>query len=139
MPKKIVEEPIAFKIPYKSDRELYKPFIYYLVTINKWLIIKKGFRWDGFSIPFFAWSIVGGPFSQKSDIPGLVHDALYSAELFDRDTDDHIFSYEMKKKKFPIWKRYIMWFMVSLFGWYVWNKHKKKTVDYYREYVQIMD
>lgn len=40
--------------------------------------IPRGFRWDGASIPFALWSIIGSPFRPEYMVPSMVHDYLYT-------------------------------------------------------------
>jgi hypothetical protein len=56
--------------------------------------IPKGFKWNGASIPFFLWPILGGPFSPKFMAPSLLHDYLYSSgesSGFSRRAADKLF------------------------------------------------
>ena len=41
------------------------------------ITVKKGFDFDGASIPQALWSVYGNPLSGKFRIAALVHDALY--------------------------------------------------------------
>jgi len=54
--------------------------------------IKKGFFWDGASIPRVLWPIIGSPFSPRFMAPSMVHDYLYSqGKKGARKTADRLF------------------------------------------------
>jgi hypothetical protein len=55
------------------------------------LIIKKGFIYDGASIPRLFWRLVGGKFMPKFQRGAVLHDELYNKNLLPRKICDKIF------------------------------------------------
>lgn len=54
-------------------------------------LIKKGFDFDGASIPKWAWSIIGHPLMMWILLAALFHDGMYAANLIPRDDADWLF------------------------------------------------
>ncbi len=101
------------------------------IKSNQYTIyIKKGFDFDGASIPRIFWSIIGNPISGKFNIAALVHDALYASQFIDRKICDEIFLNLMKVYNVSYLKRYSMFNAVRLFGFISWNKNKEDLSKY---------
>ena len=97
--------------------------------------VKKGFDFDGASIPQALWSVYGNPLSGKFRIAALVHDALYASQKLPREVADAIFLDLMKQHEVGYMKRQTMYYAVRSAGWTVWKKHDKEEVNAYRKYV----
>ena len=101
------------------------------------ITVKKGFDFDGASIPQALWSIYGNPLSGKFRIAALVHDALYASETFTRELADAIFLDLMKQDKVGYMKRQTMYYAVRSAGWYIWKCHEKVEVKKYKEFIDV--
>lgn len=101
------------------------------------ITVKKGFDFDGASIPQALWSLYGNPLSGKFRIAALVHDALYASETFTRELADNIFLDLMKQDEVGYIKRQTMYYAVRSAGWYVWNCHEKVEVKKYKEFIDV--
>ena len=99
--------------------------------------VKKGFDFDGASIPKALWSVYGNPLSGNFRIAALVHDVLYASETFPRELADAIFLDLMKQHEVGYVKRYTMYYAVRSAGWYVWRGHKESEVKKYKEFVDV--
>ena len=99
--------------------------------------VKKGFDFDGASIPQSLWSVYGNPLSGKFRIAALVHDALYASEYFPRELADAIFLDLMKQHEVGYIKRQTMYYAVRSAGWYVWRGHTKKEVEKYKGFCDV--
>ena len=44
--------------------------------------IAKGFKWDGATIPWFAWAIIGAKTDPRFLIPSMIHDILCKHKNF---------------------------------------------------------
>ena len=99
--------------------------------------VKKGFDFDGASIPQALWSVYGNPLSGKFRIAALVHDALYASEKLPRELADAIFLDLMKQHKVGYIKRQTMYYAVRSAGWYVWRGHTKEEVEKYKEFIDV--
>jgi hypothetical protein len=127
----IVPSPIIQQV---NDRE-YKLIFPLDMCLDKYgsYIVKPPFIFDGASIPRIFWTLVGSPFTGSYARAAFVHDILYLTELFDRKTCDWIFLELMQEYGCGWFKRNIIWSAVKSFGWYVWNSHDQKQVQFYRK------
>ena len=129
-------------LPYPVTRqineiefELMEDYIVVLPNL-KILYIKKGFIFDGASIPKLFWSIIGSPFG-KYTASALIHDALYASELLPREDADTIFINTMVYKGVNEDKRNAMYLAVDIFGKYVWINHTDESITEARTFVSI--
>lgn len=101
------------------------------------LYIGKYFVFDGASIPRLFWSLVGSPFTGTQQRGAFIHDAIYSAEIYDRKTCDWIFLLILKKHNCGWIKRNIIWAAVRAFGGSVWNSHDRNVVKVMKKRIYI--
>lgn len=84
---------IKFKVPDISAAPVPQTDKYRLIRDTVFVIgdkiirIKKGYQWDGASIPSWAWQIVGTPFFPDFMAPSLLHDYMYEKRLGRREAD----------------------------------------------------
>jgi len=107
------------------EHELVKPLLYATKIIPKAIKVKQpsfllavplGFLTDGASIPSFAWSCVGGPFSGRYVKPAILHDFLYAVHLYSRRQSDLIFLEALKVCGVSRLKRQLMFHAVRFGG-----------------------
>jgi hypothetical protein len=86
--------------------------------------IAKGFKWDGATIPWFAWVIIGAKTDPRFLIPSMIHDILCNHKNFcgnDRYFADKVFERLLYVSGVPAWKRWAMFHSVDNFqkfqGW----------------------
>ena len=101
------------------------------------ITVKKGFDFDGASIPQALWSVYGNPLSGKFRIAALVHDALYASEKLPRELADSIFLDLMKQHEVGYMKRQTMYYAVRSAGWYVWRRNTKEEIETYKEFINV--
>lgn len=106
-------------------------------TLGYRIRVKKGFDFDGASIPQVLWSVYGNPLSGKFRIAALVHDALYASQKLPRELADAIFLDLMKQHEVGYLKRQTMYYAVRSAGWYVWRKHKELEIEEYKEFIHV--
>lgn len=99
--------------------------------------IKKGFVFDGASIPKLFWNVIGSPFTGKYKEAALVHDALYASEYFKRKECDDIFLDLMERADVGYFKRYTMYWAVRIGGDMVWSKHRYDDVKKAKEFINV--
>lgn len=87
--------------------------------------IEKGTITDGATIPWWAWSIIGGPLGPYAPA-AVVHDVLYVRGTYTRRKSDRIFLEAMKVLKVFWLKRRTMWLAVRVAGWKPWNRYRKQ-------------
>lgn len=96
------------------------------------IVIYRGSILDFASVPGFLHGII-----DKDDndiaIAALAHDILYMTEWVDRKVADGIFLQLMKYRKTPLWKRFLAYRAVRLFGWIVWILHDQEKVEKQRQ------
>lgn len=64
---------------------------FYLRICDFIYCIRKGFDFDGASIPKWAWSIIGHPIEMWILLAALFHDGIYASNLIPRDEADWLF------------------------------------------------
>jgi hypothetical protein len=89
------------------------------------ITIKKGFIYDGASIPKFAWSLIGSPFTGLYLEAATVHDAIYySSWEHGRKLADEVFLFIMLQVGVPSITAKTMFNAVRLGGSSSFNKRK---------------
>ena len=97
--------------------------------------VKKGFDFDGASIPKWLWSIYGSPLNGNYVVASLIHDGLYASQKLSKNLSDKVFLDVMKQSKVGYIKRTSMYLAVKLFG----SKDWKEASKYKDEYTNIID
>lgn len=153
------EMPVVRPVPIKTvNQKFFVRIFRWIFSIRKWelmmdwtynlpedkpkIIIKKGFIFDGASIPRIFWAILSP--TGLLLIPGLIHDFAYKHSSLIGLKGGKEFKYGPEKGRlfwdklfkdvavkvngFTIINR-IAWFFLVLFGWYVWNGYRKKEGD----------
>lgn len=96
--------------------------------------VPEGFENDWASVPRIWWNIVPPHQYCKS---AIMHDFLYSAEVFERIKCDIEF-YEALREEGASWVRaQLMYRAVRIGGGFVWAKHDRKRVNALRECVGL--
>lgn len=135
-----LDQPALRPIPGSEMYCLDEDYIIFLPVHKKRLKIWAGFVTDGASIPRTLWALIGNPFSPNVMAPALVHDALYRAELFPRRECDQELSALMKMNgRAAANKAGAFYLGVRLGGWWVWFRHRKRSIIQARELVEIID
>jgi len=116
---KYFPKPLQGKFIGKGQWELTSPFEY-RTGGNLTIKIPEGFITDGASIPKFAYSIIGSPWTGKYAKISVVHDFLYKKHLYPRKVSDKIFLNGMKILGVSWWRRRIMYTAVRLGGRFCW-------------------
>jgi hypothetical protein len=134
-------EGIEIKILGKDVCVLEDDFYFDVIVKGKkhTILIKKGFSFDGASIPRFFWRTIGHPLQYPIVICALPHDGIYAAELFERGECDWIFLTLLQKVKVNWFKRNIIWLAVRGGGYFVFKKHTKESITEAKKYVSIVE
>ena len=118
----------VFPIPFLGEYigngkfKLEKPFEYWNPPVK--VKVPAGFITDGASIPRFAWSLIGSPWSGRYARAAIIHDYLYFTKTVSRKEADRIFLQAMQILKVNWFKRRAMWLAVRLFAGAGWNKKR---------------
>ena len=97
--------------------------------------VKKGFDFDGASIPKWLWSIYGSPLNGNYVVASLIHDGLYASQKVTKSVSDKIFLDVMKQSNVGYIKRTSMYLAVKMFG----GKDWKEASEYKDEYTNYVD
>ena len=97
--------------------------------------VKKGFDFDGASIPKLLWSIYGSPLNGNYVVASLIHDGLYASQKVSKSISDRIFLDIMKQSNVGYIKRTSMYLAVKMFG----GKDWKEASEYKDEYTNYVD
>ena len=93
--------------------------------------IPEGYRYDGASIPRWAWCIFGHPLSPEFRWASLFHDKLCedAMSIEARTHADAVFLELLREAGVSQWRRLLMWAAVRLYGIFIWriNGGKKAT------------
>ena len=100
------------------------------------ITVKKGFDFDGASIPKWLWSIYGSPLNGNYVVASLIHDGLYASQKVSKIVADNIFLDLMKQSNVGYIKRTSMYLAVTMFGGKDW-KEASKYKDEYINYVVV--
>ena len=84
------------------------------------ITVKKGFDFDGASIPKWLWSIYGSPLNGNYVVASLIHDGLYASQKVSKKISDKIFLDIMKQSNVGYIKRTSMYLAVKMFGGKDW-------------------
>ena len=99
------------------------------------ITVKKGFDFDGASIPKWLWSIYGSPLNGNYVVASLIHDGLYASQKVSKKVSDKIFLDIMKQSNVGYIKRTSMYLAVKLLGGKAW----KDAIEYKDEYEKYVD
>ena len=99
------------------------------------ITVKKGFDFDGASIPKWLWSIYGSPLNGNYVVASLIHDGLYASQIVSKSLSDKIFLDVMKQSNVGYIKRTSMYLAVKMFG----GKDWKEANEYKNEYTKYVD
>lgn len=103
-----------FIVEFKFDGRLYR------------VQLAPGFKFDGASIPKWAWSIVGSPYTGKYRLATLVHDAFYKIKHGPRKLADDIMLHLMKSSGVGSIKANTIYRSVRVGGSSAWKQKRKK-------------
>lgn len=129
---------------------------FYLRYKNIVIHIRKGFDFDGASIPKWAWTIIGHPMQMWILLAAIPHDGIYASNLMTQEDADMMFLEILhacdratpSRRKWAVtrlsetnWKwrrRNECWLAVRGAGGFVFRK-KLGEILYYRELVSIIE
>lgn len=115
--------------------EVRTPLVY--TRGSQTISVNPGFDFDGASVPQVLWSFGLSPMTGGYQRAACLHDAMYSAEIFDREVCDKIFLEAMKSDNVSYFKRMSMYFAVRIFGKLLWKKHITNEVLNYTKFITV--
>jgi len=105
--------------------KLLKSFVYHVGDKNSLEVIRVpiGFICDGASIPRLLWSVVGHPMDEYAQA-AFLHDFICKCmrDTYNRLEGEEIMYEAMGVLGVSLWKRWVIYKALRLFGWYMYNK-----------------
>lgn len=93
------------------------------------VLVHRGFRCDGASIPRLLWRVMGHPLQMPLLPYALAHDIAYAAELWPRNVcDNRMLRDILNDGHIPRLKAYMIYAAIRLGGGWVWRRHKPEAV-----------
>ena len=126
-----------------SDRQyMFREHYTAIISDGKsvWMIgIDPGFKFDGASIPRFAWTITGVyPMAAMIQAPAGIHDALYASRYLPRKTNDKIFRRDLGRNGYSWFIRATFYRCVRSFGGFAYMSHTEESIQNARKFVKIV-
>lgn len=125
-----------------------KPFLYtdgddgWLLTKDFYIrigtdvyYVRRGFDFDGASIPKLFWSLTGHPMSVKPLVPALIHDILYASHTEPRAKSDTLFFKLLSNFGNTKIKSFLYWLAVTICGWFIYRR-AAKMANHYKWYIR---
>lgn len=136
--------PINRKKRIELDKEIYvwldkdlKFVVEFSNGTRKVYIVKKGYRFDGASIPkIFQWLIgpsLGGPY----EAPACGHDILCESKEMNSYNAGLVFNFLMDDVDIARWRRKIMWVTVRNLCQPIQNSYSTEKISFAREHLVI--
>lgn len=106
---------VVKKMTGEFDWEVRFDLDYYSASLKSRVNVPAGFVTDFASVPRIPIAFwLTGDTAQKA---AVVHDFLYQKHMVSKGRADRVFLEAMKVTRIPAWRRWIMYAMVSAFGW----------------------
>jgi hypothetical protein len=86
------------------------------VTPEFTTIVPAGFLFDGASIPQFAWSLIGHPYTKEYRRPAAVHDYHYRYQPISSKLSHVTFYHALRTEGVAFWRARSMFHAVNIFG-----------------------
>jgi len=95
------------------------------------LVELEGNSWDGATIPWFAWSVIGHPLKKEFRWASYWHDRFceQSEVVEDRTVADAVFLKLLREAGVVKWRRLAMWLAVRFYGVFVWRLRRVRNVS----------
>lgn len=100
--------------------------VIYVDDAREVIAVPAGFTTDLASVPRLFWAIIP-PFG-KYDGAAIVHDYLYSTQIYTRAKSDGILLEAMKAEGVSAFERWVIYSAVRSFGWIPWGNRGKELV-----------
>lgn len=120
-------QPALRPIPSAVKYELAEDFEYACDEFT--IVVPRYFRYDGASIPSYAWQLVHTPFNPLVMMPALLHDWLYYNHQIDRVRADTLFNDLLRETGVSKPRRSIIRFAISLTGGKYWENHEMQILE----------
>ena len=93
------------------------------------ITVRRGFEFDGASIPRFLWRLCGHPMEVPRIAAALAHDWLYASHACDRATADLVFREICRAVGVGRFRRFVEYRVLRLCGDAAWRGHGPKDQE----------
>lgn len=125
--------------PQAPGAYILRPPVIYTLPDGRQLLIRKGFIFDGGSVPRFFWRAIAHPLDHEMIRAFLLHDGFFGSELVSRDeSDEHLRGFMKDYDNIGFAKRNAVYAGVRIGGGSVWAKHTPESIAKAREYVTFI-
>lgn len=120
-------EPLIVELVGNNEWRVYKEFTYIREPYpdGPKIIVPAGFNTDFASVPRIFWIFIS-PVDRHGKA-AVLHDYMYRTEMFPRHICDYIFKEAMTSINVAGWKKFLIYWNVRIFGFFVWLKRKLTT------------
>lgn len=101
------------------------------------ITIRKGFIFDGASIPRALWRLCGHPMEVPRIAAALAHDWLYASHVVDRATADAIYREICRMVGMGCVRRNVEYATLRLCGSAAWDSHGQSDITFARSHGMI--
>jgi len=101
------------------------------------ITVRKGFTFDGASIPRFLWRLCGHPMEVPRVAAALGHDWIYASHLVDRATADAIYREICRMVGIGWLRRGVEYRTLRLCGGAAWYSHGQSDITFARSHGAI--
>lgn len=135
-------QPETVAVPGTKFRELTADW--WGIVNGSLLCIRKGYRFNGASIPRIFWVVVGHPFDPRHEVAALIHDILYGTGMLPRGQADWVLREVIEKTKGKMQHIHagVFWSCVRGLGWaYGFGKSRKdmKHIEVWCPYGTVLE
>lgn len=99
----------------ETEWELTADLVFESKVYQGMIVVPHGFRTDFASVPRVP--LVYYAAGNTAHMAAVIHDYCYRKKICSKFKSDRIFLEAMKVCKIPVWRRQVMYWAVSLFGW----------------------
>lgn len=124
---KNMHQPSLYPVPEANKYEVAEDFEYNDNEVT--VVVPRYFRYEGASIPSYAWQLVHTPFSPLVMMPALIHDWIYYNHQIEREKADALFFALLKTTGVSAFKRSIIKFAVKLTGANYWKNEERHILE----------
>ena len=107
-----------------TDNILIRALTVQSVTVE--ISIGRGYTWDGASIPWWVWWIIGRPMEPRFALASLAHDWVceHAETRPQRVFGDAIFLWLLRDAGVAPWRHYAMFLAVSAYRRFIWRAER---------------
>lgn len=99
--------------------------------------IKKGYHFDGASIPKLGQFVIGPALGGSYEGPACAHDILCESKEMNAWNAGLVFNHLMDSVNVAGWRRKIMWVAVRRICQPIQNKYSKETISFAKNHLEV--